>query len=49
MEDITFSERDAHHVRHLHCDALVVKAMITNNNVHRILVDNESSVDILYF
>ena len=37
------------HVCHPHCDALVVKAMIANNNVHRILVDNGSSVDILYF
>ena len=49
MEDITFSEKDSHHFHHPHCDALVMKAMIANNNVHRILVDNESLVDILYF
>ena len=48
MEDITFSERDARQVRHPHCDALVVKAMIANKNVHRILDDNGSFVDILY-
>ena len=49
VEDITFSKKDSRHVRHPYCDALVIKAMIANNNVHRILVDNGSSVDILYF
>ena len=49
MDDITFSEKDERHIRHPHCDALVIKAMIVNNNVHRILVCNRSSMDILYF
>ena len=49
MDDITFSDKDAHHIRHPHCDALVIKTMIANNNVHRILVDNGKSVDILYY
>ena len=49
MDDIIFSERDAHHVRHPHCNALVPKTMIANNNVYKMLVDNGSSVDIFYF
>ena len=49
LDDITFSERDTHHARHPHCDALVIKAMIANNNVHRMLVNKGSSVDILYY
>ena len=47
MDDITFSEKDACHIRHLHCDALVIKAMVANNNVLRILVDNRSSVETI--
>ena len=49
MGDITFNEKDARHIRHPHCDVLVIKAMVANNNEHRILVNNGSSVDILYF
>ena len=46
---ITFSEGDACHVRHPYCDALVIKAIVATNDVRRILVDNGSSVEILYF
>ena len=47
-DGITFKENDAHLVHHPYCDALVIKAMMVNNNVYRILVDNGSSIDILY-
>ena len=48
-DNITFSYSNAHRVHHLHYDALIIIAMVANNNVHRILVDNESSIDILYY
>ena len=48
-DDITFKESDVHLVHHPHCDTLIVKAMMANSNVYRILVDNGSSVDILYY
>ena len=47
--DITFKKSDANLVHHPHCDALVIKAMMANKNVYRILVDNRSSVVILYY
>ncbi|XP_024028774.1 uncharacterized protein LOC112093806 [Morus notabilis] len=46
--EITFLEADAKGVHFPQSDALVVKAMIGNHTVCRILVDNGSSVDILY-
>ncbi|XP_024019650.1 uncharacterized protein LOC112091084 [Morus notabilis] len=46
--DVAFNEDDTSGVHFLHNDALVVEAMIGNHTVCRILVDNGSSVDLLY-
>ena len=46
--EITFTEEEARTVRHPHNDALVVSLKVANNLVHRILVDNGSSVDVLF-
>ena len=47
-DDIIFTEADARGVHHAHNDPLVVIAMIGNLNMHRTLVDDRNSVDILY-
>ena len=47
--DITFTEGDARTVHYPHSDALVVTAVIGNVNVHRLLVDNKSSINILAY
>ncbi|EXB37478.1 hypothetical protein L484_001143 [Morus notabilis] len=46
--DVTFNEEDANGVHFPHNNALVVEAIIENHTVCRILVDNESLVDLLY-
>ncbi|XP_024027557.1 uncharacterized protein LOC112093420 [Morus notabilis] len=46
--EITFSEADANGVHFPQSNTLVVEAMISNHTVCRILVNNGSSVDILY-
>ena len=46
---IGFSEDDARHLYHSHDDTLVVSLRVGDYNVHRMLVDNGSSVDILYY
>ena len=46
---IGFSEEDARRLHNSHDDALVVSISIEDYNMHRVLVDNGSSTDILYY
>lgn len=46
---ISFIEEDAWRLHHPHDDALVINLSIADFNTRRILVDNGSSVDILYY
>ncbi|XP_050240790.1 uncharacterized protein LOC126689599 [Quercus robur] len=46
---IEFSEDDAQRLHHPHDDALVVSLQIGDYNMHRVLVENGSSADILYY
>jgi hypothetical protein len=46
---ITFSEEDEMGVSLTHNDALVITLTVANHVVHRILVDNGSSTDVLYW
>ena len=46
---IGFSEDDAWRLHYPHDDALVVSLQIGDYNMHRVLVDNGNSADILYY
>ena len=46
---IEFSEKDARRLHHSHDDALVISIRVGDYNTHRVLVDNGSSADILYY
>ena len=46
---IEFSEEDAERLLHLHDDALIVSIRVGDYNTHRVLVDNGSFIDILYY
>ena len=46
---VGFSEEDARRLHHPHDDALVVNIWIEDYNMHRVLIDNGSSTDILYY
>ena len=46
---IGFSEDDARRLYHPHDDAIVVSIRVGDYNVHRMLVDNGSLADILYY
>ena len=45
---ITFSDSDLEGCQHPHDDPLVVHAVVANKIVHRVLVDNGSSADIIF-
>ena len=46
---IGFLEEDARRLHHPPDDALVVSIRVRDYNMHRVLVDNGSSADILYY
>ena len=46
---IGFTEEDARLFHHPHNDALVVSIQVGDYNTYRVLVDNGSSADILYY
>ena len=46
---ITFTYKDAKRVHHSHDDAIVITLLIADYTTRRVLVDNGSSADILYY
>ena len=46
---IGFSEEDARRLHHPHDDALVVSIRVGDYNTYRVLIDNGSFADILYY
>ena len=46
---IGFLKEDARRLHYPHDDALIVSIRVGDYNMHRVLVDNGSSADILYY
>ena len=46
---IRFTEEDAQRLHHPHNDAFIVSIRVGDYITHRVLVDNGSFVDILYY
>ena len=45
---ITFSNSDMEGYQHPHDNPLVIRVVVANKTVHRVLVDNGSSTDIIF-
>ena len=45
---ITFSDSDLEGCQHPHDDPLVIRVIVANKTIHRVLVDNGSSSDIIF-
>ena len=48
-QTITFTDEDAERIHHPHDDAIVITLLITNYTTRRVLVDNGSLANILYY
>ena len=46
---IMFTDEDGGRIHHPHDDAIVITLLIANYTTRRVLVDNRSSADILYY
>ena len=46
---IKFSKEDAQRLHHPYNDALIISIRVGDYNTHQVLVDNESTIDILYY
>ena len=46
---ISFTDKDAERIHHSHDDAIVITLLIADYTTRRVLVDNGSSADILYY
>ena len=46
---ISFTDEEAKRIHHPHDDAIVITLLIANYTTRRVLVDNGSSADILYY
>ena len=46
---ITFTDEDAEKVHYPHDDGIVITLLIADYMTRRVLVDNRSSADILYY
>ena len=46
---ITFTDKDAERIHHPHDDAIVISLLIADYTTRKVLVDNGSSADILYY
>ena len=45
---ITFSDTDLEGCQHLHDDPMVIRVVVVNKTVNRVLIDNGSSADIIF-
>ena len=46
---ISFTDEDAERIHHPHDDAIVITLLIADYTTRRVLIDNGSSADILYY